>query len=67
MEDKMQLYSVKIIRVILAGNLDEARKIAGTVDNPEDVETVEPIQGLFDIPQGWENAIPYGAGEQTTR
>jgi hypothetical protein len=62
----MQLYSVKITRVILADSLDDARKIAGSVDNPEDVETVEPIQSLFDVPQGWEDAIPYGAGEQQT-
>jgi hypothetical protein len=65
-EDKMQLYSVTITRVILAGSLDDARKIAGSVDNPEDVELIAPIQSLLDIPQGWENAIPYGAGEQTT-
>lgn len=62
-----QLYTVKVARVILAENLDEARKLALSVDNPGDVESVEPIQGLFDIPQGWENAVPYGAEEQTTR
>ena len=62
-----QLYTVKVARVVLAENLDEARKLALSVDNPEDVESVEPIQGLFDIPQGWENAVPYGAEEQTTR
>ena len=56
-----QLYTVKVARVVLAENLDEARKLALSVDNPEDVESVEPIQGLFDIPQGWENAVPYGA------
>lgn len=62
-----QLYTVKVARVVLAENLGEARKLALSVDNPEDVESVEPIQGLFDIPQGWENAVPYGAEEQTTR
>lgn len=62
-----QLYTVKITRVILADNLDEARKMALSVDNPQDVESVEPIHGLHDIPQGWADAIPYGAGQQNTR
>ncbi len=62
-----QLYTVKVTRVILADNLDEARKLALSVDNPEDVESVEPIQGLYDIPLGWEDAIPYGAEVQNTR
>ncbi len=62
-----QLYTVKVTRVILADNLDEARKLALSVDNPQDVESVEPIQGLFDIPDGWEDAIPYGAEQQTAR
>ena len=61
------LYMVKVARVVLAKNLDEARKLALSVDNPEDFESVEPIQNLFDIPTGWENAIPYGAEAQTTR
>ena len=42
-----QLYTVKVARVVLAENLDEARKLALSVDNPEDVESVEPIQGRF--------------------
>jgi hypothetical protein len=62
-----QLYTVKITRVILAENLHAARNLALTVDNPQDVESVEPIQGLHDIPQGWEDAIPYGAEQQTAR
>ncbi|MCG2784777.1 MAG: hypothetical protein L6461_06690 [Anaerolineae bacterium] len=62
-----QLYTVKITRVILAENLVEARKLALSIDNPQDVECVEPILGLFDIPQGWADAIPYGAEQQNTR
>lgn len=62
-----QLYTVKVTRVILADNLDEARQLALSVDNPQDVESVEPIQGLYDIPLGWEDAIPYGAEQQTAR
>ncbi len=62
-----QLYTVKITRVILAENLVEARKLGLSIDNPQDVECVEPIQGLYDIPQGWADAIPYGAGQQNTR
>ena len=62
-----QLYTVRITRVILAGDLDEARRIALSQGNPDDVETVEPIQGLFDIPDGWEEAVPYGSETQTTR
>jgi hypothetical protein len=62
-----QLYIVKVTRVILAENLHSARSLALSVDNPEDVESVEPIQGLFDIPSGWENASPYGAEAQTVR
>jgi hypothetical protein len=61
-----QLYTVRTTRVILAGNLDEARSLAQSGDNPDDVESVEPIHGLYDIPQGWESAIPYGSEEQTT-
>lgn len=61
-----QLYTVKVTRVILAANLDEARQLALAGDNPQDVETVEPIQGLFDIPQGWADATPYGSEAQTT-
>lgn len=61
-----QLYTVKVTRVILAGNLDEARQLALAGENPQDVDTVEPIQGLFDVPQGWADAIPYGSEAQTT-
>ena len=61
-----QLYTIKVTRIILAENLEDARSLALSVDNPDDVESVEPIQGLFDIPPGWGNAIPYGSEEQTT-
>jgi hypothetical protein len=62
-----QLYTVKITRVIMSQNLQEARRLALSIENVNDVELVEPIQNLFDIPTGWEDAIPYGAETQTTR
>ncbi len=62
-----QLYTVKITRVIMSQNLQEARRLALSIENANDVELVEPIQNLFDIPTGWEDAIPYGAETQTTR
>ena len=62
-----QLYTVRTTRVVTAQNLEEARRLALSIENANDVELVEPIQSLFDIPTGWENAIPYGAETQTTR
>jgi len=62
-----QLYTVKITRVIMSQNLQEARRLALSIENANDVELIEPIQNLFDIPTGWEDAIPYGAETQTTR
>lgn len=61
-----QLFTVRTTRVILAEDLHEARRLAQSADNPDDVESVEPIQALSDIPQGWQDAIPYGAEQQTT-
>ena len=52
---------------MLSQDLQEARRLALSVDNANDVELVEPIRSLFDIPTGWEDAIPYGGETQTTR
>jgi hypothetical protein len=56
-----QLYVVRISRVVLAENPSNAEAIALAASNPDDVDAIEVVTGLYDIPVEWHKAVPYGS------
>jgi hypothetical protein len=55
-----KLYLVRITRLVLAATEAEAQQLACNAANHGDVECVKVIEGLYDLPVGWEYAVPYG-------
>ena len=60
-----KLYLVHITRLILAATEAEAQRLACNAANNGDVECAKVIEGLYDLPVGWENAVPYGATQDS--
>jgi hypothetical protein len=61
-----KLYVVRTTRVVLAESPGHAKAIANTADNPDDVDTIQQVNGLYDIPTEWLKSIPYGADNLDT-
>ena len=61
---QQNLYVVRVTRVVLAESPAHAKGIALAANNPDDVDAVEQVIGLYDIPAGWPKSIPYGRNEQ---
>lgn len=73
-----KLYKVTCILTYLAVEEDEesarenaityAREHLGDATNPFDYVTVDTVDSIEKVPEGWLNAIPYGdAGDGNTR
>jgi hypothetical protein len=60
-----KLYLVRITRLVLAATDVEAKQLACNAANRGDVECAKVIDGLYDLPVGWENAVPYGATQDS--
>jgi hypothetical protein len=60
-----KLYLVRITRLVLAANEAEAQQLACNAANRGDVECAKVIDGLYDLPVGWKNAVPYGATQDS--
>ena len=60
-----KLYLVRITRLVLAATEGEAQQLACNAANRGDVECAKVIEGLYDLPVGWENAVPYGATQDS--
>jgi hypothetical protein len=58
-----KLYIVRITRLVLAASEHEAQQLACSAANRGDVDCVDVINGLYDLPVGSENAVPYGSDQ----
>ncbi len=56
-----KLYLVRITRLVMAASEHEARQLACSAANHGDVDCVRVIEDLYDLPVGWEDAVPYGS------
>ena len=56
-----KLYIVRITRLVMAASEPAARKLAASATNSDDVDTVRAVETLYDLPLGWEDAVPYGS------
>jgi hypothetical protein len=59
-----QLYVVHTTRVVLAASPAHAKNLALAADNPDDVDAVDLVEGLWDVPGAWYHALPYGATDE---
>jgi hypothetical protein len=62
-----KLYLVRITRLVWAASDTEAQQLACAAANSGDVDCVRVIQDLYDLPAGWEQAIPYGVENTPAR
>ena len=60
---KKKLFVVRITRLVLAATDLEAQNLACNAANVGDVDCVRVIEGLYDLPVGWESAVPYGSDD----
>ena len=66
----MRLYKVNLILVVQAEDADEAWDVATNihVEHYRDDGKVIEVCGLYDLPEGWDDSIPYSVdndGEKT--
>ena len=56
-----KLHIVRITRLVMAATEQEAQQLACSAANHGDVDCVRVIEDLYDLPVGWEDAVPYGS------
>ena len=62
---KKKLYIVRITRLVLAATDLEAQNLACSAANHGDVDCMDVINDLYDLPVGWENTMPLGSNQVT--
>ena len=56
-----KLHLVRITRLVMAATEQEAQQLACSAANYGDVDCVRVVEDLYDLPVGWEDAVPYGS------